>query len=590
MSKQLVVVASLLASFLSAQGTVTHHGAGCAQGGLFPGPTLSVYGSAIEGQSMNLELRAVPAPGLALLLIGDSPTSVPLSALGLTAPGCNLLVGGSSLGIFSLGMPFTGVLDLPVQGWAAGAALELQVAYLSAAFPTMLGMSDGVRITPGTAPAGPTIYAFDPPQGGVGTQIAVQGATFDPAHYAPQDLLVLGRGVHGFLGEVTQLTQTGMLVETTYHTPFPKPTPITVVPGRTTTRTLPTMAGYPAFPTARTFRSDGTARFASPQTFDPRDPARGLADGAPTKVTVHPRVELNKVYVDFPATLCPGDKWRYTLVLSDLDAGDELAAMSFDSRNPNGGWTAGLFVGGAVARTILGFQLTGHVGTEPESSSDPTAIFLVTPTATGVCIELNPNNQNRAGHTIACDLASFYEVEFGPGTTTSMVMHGVEDGFDPANGPETTTPNPALVAAIQAIVGGAQSQRQFDQDLANKYLVDKLALPGTGPIRAMAVEVRLRAAASSLTSNDSMGLEWLGTGNTMAWSGSMQRFASLGFQWVVGDDHVFCWDLAELPQIDTGNVTTGYANILTSGDDGFLDLYVQDDTDVDYVKVWIVRC
>ena len=146
------------------------------------------------------------------------------------------------------------------------------------------------------------------------------------------------------------------------------------------------------------------------------------------------------------------------------------------------------------------------------------------------------------------------------------------------------------VAAIQAIVGGAQSQRQFDQDTANAYLVDKLTLPGTGPIRAMAVEVRLRAAASSLTSNDSMGLEWLGTSNTMAWSGSMQRFASLGFQWVVGDDHVFCWDLAELPRIDTGNVTTGYANILTSGDDGFLDLYVQDDTDVDYVKVWIVRC
>lgn len=141
---------------------------------------------------------------------------------------------------------------------------------------------------------------------------------------------------------------------------------------------------------------------------------------------------------------------------------------------------------------------------------------------------------------------------------------------------------------IQAAVGTAQTQRQYDQDLLNSYLVDRLALPGTGAIRAMAVEVRMRAAGSSLAYNDSLDFEWLGTANpypAMAWNVSMQLMDSFGFQWVPGNDHVFSWNLAELPILSTSHVTTGYADILSSGDDGLLDFYVQDDTDVDCIQV-----
>ncbi len=591
--KNVLVVASLLAAAASAQGSLVHYGSGCAQGGVFPAPSLQVFGSCIQGQAMNLELSAVPAPGLALLLLGDTPGSIPLAALGLQAPGCNLLIQIAGLQIFSFGIPYTGVLNLPVSGWSVGTALDLQMAYVSAAFPSYLGMSDAITMIPGAAPPNATIYDFAPTQGEVGTVVTVAGASFDPVHYAPQDLLVRGSGVHGFLGRATQLTQTGLAMVTTYHTPFPKPTPISVVPGHETTRTLPTMPGYPPFPPARTFRSDGTPVFTSTQDFDPRPATDTASAGPATKVTAHPRLVGNKVYLDFPATLCQGDKWRYELILSDLDAGDEIAAFTFDSRDPNGAWTAGLFAGGAIGATILGFQLTGHVGSEPESTQDPTPIFLVTSTSTGLCIELNPNNPNRANHTLALDLLSFYEVEFGPGTTTSFVMHGVADGYSPVNGPEPTTPDPALLTAIQQAVGGAQQQRQYDENLVNAFLVDRLALPGSGPIRAMTVEVRLRAAGSSLTYNDSQSFEWSGTASPypiMAWTASMQNLADLGFQWVVGDDHAFCWDLAELPVVNSSHITTGYRDILYAGLDGLLDFYVQDDTDVDYIKVWIVRC
>jgi hypothetical protein len=453
-------------------------------------------------------------------------------------------------------------------------------------------MSDGIKIVPGTAPANPTIYSFAPTQGGIGTQITVAGASFNPSQYAPQDLLVLGRGVHGFLGRATQLTQTGLRMVTTYRTPFSKPTAITVIPGRTTSVVLPTMPGRPPFPLAKTFRGDGSPRFTSTQTFDPRSSTDAPCGGPPTKVTLHPRVDLNKVYIDFPATLCIGDKWKYELLVSDVDAGDEPFKFSFDSRDTSGGWTAGLPASGPLGKMILDFQLTGHVNQVSESQSDATPVFVATPTSTGVCIELNPNNPNRVNHNIAIDLAGFYELEFGPGTTTSMIIKGVEDGFNPANGPELTNPDPALLAVLQQ-AGSGQSQRQYDQNIYDAYLVDKVNLPGTGAIRGMAVEVRLRAAGSSLTINDSMSLDWTGTATQypiMAWGMSMQRLSYLGFIWTVGDDFTFCWDLAELPLINASNVTTGYRDILSSGNDGDLDLYVQDDTDVDYIKVWIVRC
>jgi hypothetical protein len=573
-----------------AQRNVTYYGAGCNQGGLFQPPAIDVFGSPVEGQQMSIGLRGVPAPGTATLLIGGNRGSLPLDPIGF--PGCTLLVAPVGLTALSLPMPFTGLIELPVAGWPAGIALDFQVAYSSGLFPTRLGFSNGVELRPIAAPPNPTVYAFAPSGGGVGTRLQVHGATFRPGRYAPGDYLVMGQGVHGFLARATRVTDTGLDVTTTYHTPFPKPTPITVVPGRRRTVQLPTMSGRPAFPPAHTFRSDGTPRTTSSQRFDPRRNGGADMPTHKTSVDVHLTLDVtnNKLTLKWPDPLCTGDKWKYDLVLYDWTTG-EVFNFSFDTSASGSGWVNGLPAGGAVGQSILAFQLKSHIESELDSNNLP--IFRCTPTADGLCIEFNPDNPLRATDVLEFDLASNWHLDFGAGYSTHTVLAGVPDGFVTGNGVELTYPDPVW-RTNWFTRNPAQGQRHYDENTIDETFLDTLAIPGTGSIRSVIVEVRLRGAQSRLTSTDSIALGWNGTTATIGpwaeWGAGMVRLEQLGFNWVPGQDYTFEWDLSELPLVDANNITTGYAKILHTVSDNDLDVLVQDDTDVDYVRLWVVRC
>ncbi len=136
---------------------------------------------------------------------------------------------------------------------------------------------------------------------------------------------------------------------------------------------------------------------------------------------------------------------------------------------------------------------------------------------------------------------------------------------------EVASPSTELVTAFPGY------WRPFDQIVSNrKFGHTFTGLPGA--IVAVQLELRLRAG-TDIPTNDALYLEFLNPG--FAWA---KRISDLtGLAWNAGDEKKLILNLANLPASNAG-----VTNILGYLADGDLDIYIQDDTAVDYVilRVW----
>jgi hypothetical protein len=161
---------------------------------------------------------------------------------------------------------------------------------------------------------------------------------------------------------------------------------------------------------------------------------------------------------------------------------------------------------------------------------------------------------------------------------------GRMDNFNTSDGPELSTPSNALKQSIDNYYYYGASLL-FDRPLGdyNDFFVHTFSnLPNS--IVSAQLEMRLRANDSLLTSNDRIDLSFTdsnGNKDLLYWAEyiglNLERpdAAHLLSSWSGGDIHTFTFDLANF-------------NLLTKlNEKGFLDVTVQDDTAVDYIKLTV---
>ena len=165
-------------------------------------------------------------------------------------------------------------------------------------------------------------------------------------------------------------------------------------------------------------------------------------------------------------------------------------------------------------------------------------------------------------------------VSANPGTVSA----GINDNFVLPT--EPTSPSADLLLLMDPYGGGNRvlyPHRQFDDVHIDRVFGHTFT--GLPPcIVAATLEIHMFAGGSSLTSNDALHLERTGV-NDASTSWGMGLSALFNAEWSAGTDHTFILDLANLPPDGEGDT-----NIIPfMNADHALDVYVQDDTGVDYM-------
>ncbi len=156
-----------------------------------------------------------------------------------------------------------------------------------------------------------------------------------------------------------------------------------------------------------------------------------------------------------------------------------------------------------------------------------------------------------------------------PSPQVSIFTAGVQDGYAVLH---PASPSPQL----QALLG--PNRRQFDDPGFNR----KFGHTFTNlPPNIVSAHLVMRARPSTSGSNDSMALE-LGSGSTFASSHSLAALSGTPWTNPTHDTTFPALNLAALPP--------GSVNILPGLADGALDVYVQDDTEVDYLLLRVSHC
>lgn len=165
-------------------------------------------------------------------------------------------------------------------------------------------------------------------------------------------------------------------------------------------------------------------------------------------------------------------------------------------------------------------------------------------------------------------------------TVDISITAGINDNFTLPT--ELTSPSADLLLLMDPYGGGNRIQfphRQFDDKAINRIFGHTFTgLPED--IQAATLEIHLFAGGSSLVSNDALALEYTGINkNNPSSYWYMGLTALFGQPWSAGSDHTFILDLANLPPDAQGDT-----NIIPfMNADNALDVYVQDDTAVDYM-------
>lgn len=167
-------------------------------------------------------------------------------------------------------------------------------------------------------------------------------------------------------------------------------------------------------------------------------------------------------------------------------------------------------------------------------------------------------------------------------SVTLTYTAGVNDNFSPPF--EQTSPSDDLLLLMDPYGGGNRTlfpHRQFDDKAVDRVFGHTFTgLPGN--IQAATFEIHMFAGGSSLVSNDAIHLERTGVNDALT-SWGLGLTALFGQPWIGGSDHTFVLDLANLPPDAQGDTDIiPFMNM-----DNALDVYVQDDTAVDYMTLTI---
>ena len=161
----------------------------------------------------------------------------------------------------------------------------------------------------------------------------------------------------------------------------------------------------------------------------------------------------------------------------------------------------------------------------------------------------------------------------------------VDDYVQPV---DPASPRPALKTFLTNLGG---TPADFDDYSGNNHFIHTFGnLPSN--IIAATLEIKM-AAAGPISSNDALHLDFNGTkfawGRYIGTGGSSSTSGAEGLlptPWKFESEHTFTLDLAELPNED-GSITCLLPSLNA---DRALDIYVQDDTMIDYARLTITVC
>jgi len=138
--------------------------------------------------------------------------------------------------------------------------------------------------------------------------------------------------------------------------------------------------------------------------------------------------------------------------------------------------------------------------------------------------------------------------------------------------------------------------RDFDRIATDRNFMHTINLdPSIGEITAAQLEIRVRGDGSGLNFNDTISLFFVdenGNGDPRRWGRQIGTGGGveglLPTAWQQGEVQTFTFDLANLPLPSNSNPTALASNLLaTLQEKQFVDIYVQDDTSVDYVSLTV---
>jgi uncharacterized repeat protein (TIGR01451 family) len=263
-----------------------------------------------------------------------------------------------------------------------------------------------------------------------------------------------------------------------------------------------------------------------------------------------------------------------------------LCVVKFNDLNGNGkqdpgeptlgGW---VFTITDATNTVVGTITT--TATEPRTCKDlPPGTYTVTETPQPGWVQTAPTPVGPQTVTVVSGQVT--TVIFGNHQNacclTFVFQHGKKDDFSLANGAtaEPVVPAPAPPTTTQLYFDGTDVNRQFS---------DRLVLPTGNCISAATFSIRMKPL-KDVPKNDTIVLKIPGTGGT-TWSKSINPLSttsSPSYPWITGKAaKTFTWNLGAMP--------LGGANLLPALNTlRVLDVYVQDDTSVDYITLTVTFC
>ena len=172
-----------------------------------------------------------------------------------------------------------------------------------------------------------------------------------------------------------------------------------------------------------------------------------------------------------------------------------------------------------------------------------------------------------------------------PCCLTFQFPAGKADGFVTTDGLEAAAPSPALVASLPGTLSAI-----FDGTVVDRFFAHTFTLPQGNCIESARLEFKARPLGSGSTvANDSLALRFTGVTGSPSWGSYFgSGNANPGLEpnpWKLpnyGSGQLFTLDLSNLP--GGGNL------IATLNSQRFLDMYVQDDTAIDYLLLTVAFC
>ena len=171
-------------------------------------------------------------------------------------------------------------------------------------------------------------------------------------------------------------------------------------------------------------------------------------------------------------------------------------------------------------------------------------------------------------------------------------LAGNIDNFSNADGPEPAFPSLALQAVLSGCANGPLNtcnpslNSEFDCPAVDRCFGHTFTGDWDTSRCVVGAELCVHLKATSgITGNDGLVLREDGA---FVWGinlGNLQNLANGDPTWDAGDELTYCLDLANLPA--GGN---GITNVLSLLMDGDLDVYVYDDTEVDYLELTVDVC